>query len=213
MLSFLRESQVGQAPDCKSCSSDGDTQQQQYITVAGKGKNARKATYLLTTLFAAGAVCLWLMIQSSAPATVSAGTAADEEIEIEQAISRLTGVGSEMFSRMDEIVQKFYEFSNIEQVTVDELVRNPFIHELFLGGIGQAIDLAGSATERQGRQTNQMELLSIMQDGQRFCCMIEDKILYEGDSIKGYKVREIGGNFVRLESESLGTTVTLRLAE
>ena len=38
-------------------------------------------------------------------------------------------------------------------------------------------------------------------DGRK-CCMIDDKILYEGDSIKGFKVRQIGDNFVKLEQET-----------
>ena len=49
--------------------------------------------------------------------------------------------------------------------------------------------------------------------------MIGDKILYEGDSIKGFKVRQIGDNFVKLESDpesnraGLKTEIILRLSE
>jgi len=41
--------------------------------------------------------------------------------------------------------------------------------------------------------------------------MIDDKILYEGDSIKSFKVSQIGDSFVKLESE--GTEILLKLSE
>jgi hypothetical protein len=52
-----------------------------------------------------------------------------------------------------------------------------------------------------------MQLKSIikMPAGQRNCCMIDDKILYEGDLIKGFKVDRIVDNYVKLrwwDSES-----------
>ena len=45
-----------------------------------------------------------------------------------------------------------------------------------------------------------MKLLSIMQSesDQGACCMITDKILYEGDYIRDFKVRQIGDGFVKL---------------
>lgn len=46
----------------------------------------------------------------------------------------------------------------------------------------------------------QLQLLSIMQSDQGDCCMIGDKILYEGDSIEGFKVSQIGDSFVKLET-------------
>jgi len=41
--------------------------------------------------------------------------------------------------------------------------------------------------------------------------MIDDKILGEGDSIKGFKVQQIGDNFVKLESN--GVQIELKLSE
>ena len=39
-----------------------------------------------------------------------------------------------MADRMDEIVQKFYEFSDVFQVKVGELAKNPFEVEGFVQG-------------------------------------------------------------------------------
>jgi hypothetical protein len=53
--------------------------------------------------------------------------------------------------------------------------------------------------------------------------MIDDRILYEGDSIKGFKVQTIGDNFVKLEQISpneanstkpnTGAEIILKLSE
>ena len=43
-----------------------------------------------------------------------------------------------------------------------------------------------------------------MQTGRGNCCMVGSDILYEGDSVEGFKVREIGDTFVKLEWEPKG---------
>ena len=69
-----------------------------------------------------------------------------------------------------------------------------------------------------------MQLVSIMQTGQGNCCMINGKILYEGDSIQGFVVRQINDSFVKLDAEDaesdpehneerLGTQIILTLSE
>jgi hypothetical protein len=54
----------------------------------------------------------------------------------------------------------------------------------------------------------QLQLWSIMQTHQGNRCMIDDEILGEGDSIKGFKVVQIGDSFVKLESD--GAEIVLR---
>ena len=176
----------------------GQTDTQEYLTVSAKGKNARKSTMLLVGLFILGLLCLWFMIKKSSPKTASATTPNAEETQIEMAITRLTGVSSEMFNRMDEIVNKFYEFSDVLQVRLNELVKNPFKYDVFLGDLKKASDIENKDYEMLRQQ---LQLFSIMQSEQGNCCMIDDKILYEGDSIRGFRVRQISNNFVKLEWE------------
>jgi len=224
-----------QAPPLRQGRGQGDIQTQQrayqgakeYLTVAAQNKNARKSTMLLAVLFGMGLLCLWFMIKKSTPQTVTGAIISTEEAQIEMAIARLTGVRSEMFNRMDEIVKKFYEFSDVQQVKVDELVKNPFKHELFLVGVEEISDTEEGDfdidAEMMRQRTKSMQLLSLMQSEQGNCCMIDDKILYEGDLIKGFKVSQIGDGFVKLEwdpspSEGrdegrLGTQIILKLSE
>jgi preprotein translocase subunit SecG len=190
--------------------------QQEYLTVAAQDKNARRSTILLVGLFILGLLCLWFMIKKSSPQTAAAssGQAGTEEAQIETAITRLVGVRSEMFDRMGEIVKKFYEFSDVQQVKVDELVKNPFKHEILLGSLKEKSDTEkgnfGVNTEIM-RQKKNMRLLSIVATDSGKCCIIDDKRLYEGDSIGGFNVRQIGDSTVSLESN--GVEIVLKLSE
>ena len=117
MLSFLREQSNGDVPEEKPGtaveSAQGDdaekSQEQEYLTVAAPGKRTRKSTIFLAVLFIIGLLCLGYMIKKSTPQAASAASDVTEETQLEAAITRITGVKSEMFSSMDEIVNKFYE--------------------------------------------------------------------------------------------------------
>jgi preprotein translocase subunit SecG len=197
--------------------------QQEYLTVEARDKkNVRRSTILLAGLFALGLLCLWFMIKKSSPQTAAAspGKVNTEEAQIEAAIAQLTGVGSEMFDRMGEIVKKFYEFSDVQQVKVDELVKNPFKHEILLGGLKEKSDTEEGSfganaeiirQEQLRQQTKNMQLLSIVATDRGKCCVIDDKRLYEGDSIRGFNVRRIGDSTVLLESN--GVEIILKLSE
>jgi hypothetical protein len=227
MLSFLREqgpedSLVPKPPEAagkKPADGTKETQEQEYLTVATQRKQVRKTTILLAVLFGIGLLSLWLMIKKSASQTAAASVGT-EEAQIETAITRLTGVRSEMFNRMDEIVKKFYEFSDVPQVQANELVKNPFELETFLGDVKVTSDTEerdyDSEAERMRRQqlrqqTKNLELLSIMQSDQGNCCMIDDSILYEGDSIRGFRVCQIGDGFVKLKCGDV--EIVLKLSE
>lgn len=224
MLSFLREqetrdSQVQGTDKPAKAGPSPELQQQEYITVSAQNNNVRKSTMLLAVLFVMGLLCLWFMIKKSAPQTASASATGTEETQIERAIAQLTGIKSEMFSRMDEIVKKFYEFSNVLQVQVNELVKNPFELELFLAKLkGKTIaqenfniDTEMLRKQQLKQQAKNLQLGSIMQSEQGNCCMINDKILYKGDSINGLQVTQIDNNSVKLESQ--GVEIVLKLSE
>jgi preprotein translocase subunit SecG len=198
MLSFLREQSFGDsdvqgAPKSSGgeagtgrdhTSPDSSDKEQQYLTVAAQGKDVRKMTMLLAVLFVIGLLLLLFMIKKSVPQSAAAASDNAEESRIEKAIARLTGVGSEMFKRMDQIVNKFYEFSDVEQVRVNELVKNPF--EIFLVDGAETPDSKEAELLRQKRlkqSKTEFQLLTICQTEQGNFCMINDKILYEGDMI------------------------------
>ena len=241
MLSFQKEQGVGNLPGQKqnavTAGSKGNgsekSQDQSYLTVAEHGKRARNSTVVLAVLFIIGLICLWFMIRESSPQAASAATDQTEGARIEAAITRLTGVKSEVFGRMDEIVRKFYEFSDVLQVQVSELAKNPFRLELFLAGakeepqatrIVPEIDVENLWRQQIQEKAKGLELSGIMQTGRGNCCMVGSDIFYEGDSVEGFKVRQIGDTFVKLEweprpdekrfgAQSESVEIVLRLSE
>ncbi len=222
MLSFMRDDEIKNSqPEGQNIQADGsgfeDEQvdsEQDYLAVAEHGRNLRHSTIMLAIVFSIGALCLLFMIKKSTPKTASAATA--EETRIENAIAELTGIKTEMHSRMGDIVDKFYQFSDVEQIDVRQLKKNPFMRDLYSndagGGLGAGFDIdrqfLRSEVEAKSRE---FRLWSIMESPRGSSCMIDDKILYEGDSIKDFKVTKIGSGFVELSSN--GIEVILKMSE
>ncbi len=219
MLSFLRDQnnagaagKESPAPAVKppadgTSGSTAGSPEQDFLTVSSGGKRARKSTMVLAILFIAGLACLGFMIKRTAPQAASATSGQNEETKVEAALARLTGIKSEVFGKMDEIVTKFYDFSGLMQVQVNELSKNPFTLELIAPDTKQAplvldtseADSAAAWRQQLRQRTKDMKLLSIMSSEQTKSCMIGSKILREGDSIQGFVVRQINDNSVKLQ--------------
>lgn len=237
MLSFMREQGGDSLPVDKTAGSgqqngaapDGG-EPQEYLTVATNSQNLRKSTILVAILVAIGLAGLGYMIRKSQPQAASAQPFKDEENKIEMAIGRLTGVSSEMIGRMDEIVNKFYEFSDVFQVRVNELVKNPFQVEMIMGAIQdeeatKRDDAARAAVirrEQVKKRASTLKLLSVMRSDDGNACMINDRILRYGDSLEGFTITEIKAESVLLtwpsdaageSAEEEDLTIMLKLAQ
>ncbi len=214
MMSFMREQGAGNPSDHSSAATEPQgalpvsaPEAQEYLTVAANSKNVRRSTITVAILVAIGLVCLLFMIRKSQPQAAAAKQAATDETKIEAAISRITGVRSEMTDRMDAIVKKFYEFSDVFQVKVNELAKNPFEVEggMMKGLKGQDVvtddpQVQAELIRRQKMQekAGTLRLLSIMRSDYGHSCMINDQILQQGQTIEGFTVAQIGSNSVEL---------------
>ena len=212
MLSFMREQGAGDpsANQTKGAaqrqSKSAEDSAQEYLTVATNTKTLRRSTMLVAVLVAIGLLCLWFMIRKSQPQAASAKQVDQEEMTIESAIGRFTGISSEMVTKMDQILKKFYEFSNVLQVQMSELAKNPFEVEIFAKDIKPETALARNdeeqaamiRRERLKQRASTLGLLSVMQTGRANSCMINDKILQQGDTIEGFVITSIGGDYVEL---------------
>jgi len=227
MLAFMKDQGLGDMTTQKNSSATvgddvGKPQDQQYLTVATRQNHVRKSTYLLMSIFAVGLISLIFMIKQSSPQKALADVE-PAEAKVEVAISKLTGIKAAMFERMDQIVQKFYEFADFQQVKVNELVKDPFATDMFLltsAGTGnEKTDLEDAAAilQRQVKlRAKEMKLRSIIKSDTRSCCMINDKIVYEGDLIKGFRVEKITQRTVMLVWEQSGhdnIQIIMKLAE
>jgi hypothetical protein len=219
MLSFMREQNAGRTQEnpaagqaAQSTNPGSKEENQDYLKVATDKSRVQKSTILVAILIGLGLVCLWFMIHKSRPQAAVAQPSKDEQTQMEATISRLTGISSEMLSRMDEIVKKFYEFSDVAQVGVNELVKNPFEIETFMDALkDEAIAEQDDAAkmylmqrQRLKERAASLKLLSVIRSDQKNVCMINDQLLCEGDCIEGFTVTKIGSDFVRLLWSSSG---------
>jgi preprotein translocase subunit SecG len=206
------------AVENNEAASDGNPSQgslqnleQDYLVPAEHGRNLKRSTITLAILFSVGVLCLWFMIKQTGPKQAAAST---EEAQIEKAIAQLTGIKTEMNSRMDEVVDKFYQFSDVEQVEVDELKRNPFVYD-FTPEAEDGADKYSVNREMLKQEmdvkSGKMRLWSIMESPQGSCCMIDDDLFYEGDKIQDLTITRIEESFVELSS--MGITVKLKMSE
>lgn len=207
MLDFLHDQQDEDSKNAKSKDTvsksapedDKKQNQDEYFTVKTGEKKLQKSTVLLAVLFGAGLLLLLFMIKKGTPQPTEAAAVSPEQAKIDVLIARLGGVRAEMSNRIDKIIKKFYEFSNTPQVPINQLIKNPFKFDTYFHGWDENNEDLHSLV--RDYSVENMQLFSIMRsDNAKWCCMIDDKILYEGDSINGFEVSEITENYVRLKS-------------
>jgi preprotein translocase subunit SecG len=172
----------------------------EFLARVRHGKKMKQSTIILAVLFTVGAVCVWFMIKKTTPPPADAAVGT-EEAKIENAIAQLTGIRTEMNARMGDIVARFSEFSDVEQIDVADLKKNPFAIELSVGDFEHTLE-PGRRKEVEERAQG-LQLWSIMASPKNACCMINNKILYKGDKIDGFTVTEIDSRFVELELDEI----------
>jgi len=197
--------------------SGENSSHQDYIVPTVSGKNIRQSTFMLAGLFLIGAACLWFMIKKTSPQNANAAT--DQQLEVEKAVQQLTGIKANMYSRMDEVVEKFKHLSEVKQVDVNELAKNPFMQPA-LAVPDEQTRFENELLERSRleqlkieaeQKVKDLKLWSIMESKKGRCCMINDKLFYLGDSINGFTITEIGETYVVLDYQ--GVSQILRIAE
>ena len=182
------EPQVSQANEAEGPKDPEENEE--YLTVAPKEQKTRRSTYALIFFFVFGLCCLVVMIKKSTPQAAMGSIMSPEDLRIEEIISRFGGANSNISSQMDDILKKFYKYNEVHQIPVNSLSKNPFKSREFFSSVTE------SSSKAVKSQT--MQLISIMQSEQGSCCMINDKILFEGDTIGKYNVVKITENIVFL---------------
>jgi len=214
MLPFMKDQDSPQEPTGAENTTGGIGSldgEERFLTTAQHGRHLRHSTIMLAVVFTAGALCVWFMIKKVTPAPTVAAEV-QEEAKIENAIAQLTGIKTEMDNRMGDIVAKFSELADVEQIDVTDLKKNPFEHELSVGGLTDGFDSARELLRREVEEKAQgLQLWGIMASDGEACCMINNKFLHKGDKIAGFTVAEIDKRFVKVELDGIG--VILRMPE
>lgn len=211
MLNFMNENSKFDNDEEKESSQDQilneqtnveQIQDSDYLTTSVDKSNVKRSTMILAAIFAIGAGSILLMIKNVSPQSANAASSAKAENELDMAIARLSGIKAEIFQKMDSIAKKFDEFSNIEQVSVKQLRKDPFRSQY-----SSSLN-SGKSSEAQN-SGGYLLLDSIIQSDDGNFCMIDGKVLKEGDIIDGYTIKAIEKNSVRLESD--GDVKTLKI--
>jgi hypothetical protein len=208
MLDFQKDSNnfdnLSQEQDSNGCENLNDqysqeteysNQNNEYLTTSVQNSSIKRSTVILCAVFAVAGGAIFFMIKKGAPQSASAATPQGVVSEIDLAIAKLSGMKAEIFNQIDGIAKKFDEFSNFQQIPVDQLKINPFKSKAY--GFTNA---KSDSSEYSTSYTGSLKLDSIMQSGNESFCMIDDKILFIGDTIGGYKVIQIGKDFVNLDN-------------
>ncbi len=207
MLSYLRNNAI---PETKQ--QQDQANQEGYISPAAGAKNVRQTSMLLAGLFVIGMFSVFVMIKKAA---VPQQAAAAKDAQIEAGLAQFAGIKKDMFSQMDQIVQKFHDFSNFEQIKPTELARDPFYSRLAISAQvmrdlnRQAAGDANAVESVLFTRVRELQIQSIMNSQDKPCCMINDKLLYVGDKIEDFTIAAIGGNFVEFKAGQFSTVLKL----
>ncbi len=210
MLSYLRDAnqtpaaaqmqqEAGSSSGQESASQSGG-----YLKPAVHARTVKQGTIILIILFLVGAGGVWWMIKKSGLSQAQ-GAAEEEVSQIDKALVQLTTFQTEMNTQMDSVSSRFSQASELGQITVADLKKNPFRQEYSLDSTGE--DLSDNQSlirkEEMQRRAALMKLWSITARDTNSCCMINDKVLYVGDSIQGFVVKEILSDRVRIAYEDI----------
>jgi hypothetical protein len=211
MLSYLKDGNQLPASSDMPDSDQAASSTEDYLTVSNNSQKVRKSTTAVAVLFAIGALGLWLMVKKTTPAAANAEPS-QNQVQLETALAQLDSMKAEMDSQMNSVSGRFYQFNNVDQVEVEELKKNPFIRGEIGGGAGTSG--AGDQRLEQIQQEAQilsmgLELWSITATPKGICCMIDDKVLYQGDTYRNMTVKSITEKIVTLEYK--GTDVELKM--
>jgi preprotein translocase subunit SecG len=207
MLSFLKEGQLkplGGEPELPANQATEGGNQSDYLTVAGHGKKLKQSTTLLIILFVVGTAGVWMMIRKAAPAQAAASQKKDDVAEIETAVAQLNGMQNEVNNQMKSVTTRLNHLSQVGQVGVEDLRKNPFIIDVtaeVAGGTNLAQKQMAESLMRQ--KAAAFELWSISESPRGLSCMINDKVLYTGDLIDGFVVKEIRATSVLVEQNGI----------
>ncbi len=209
MLSFLKEEaieqdkeQVANAP-VENAAVAETTQDQDFLESKVSEKPAKRTTAILAGVVIAGAIALFLMIKQVSPASLE--TVNKDQMAIDIALSQLSS-GESLTKQIDSVVKRFYDFSNVPQVEVKWLQKNPFTLSSKLiapDDISKTKNEKPEVAIKNGRIdiADTINVYGVMNIDGKFCCMIDDRLFYVGDKYKNFTVSKISSGSVVLTKD------------
>jgi hypothetical protein len=171
---------------------------QDFLVPSSSGKKVKYSTIILGVVFLVGAASLFLMIKKIGPSDAQAGPS-QEDLKIESAIQKLSGSKAAITSKMNAIVDRISRLTDLDQVSVEDLKRNPFVLDNSHGGVD-----VSDFIDKQRTGDGGLSLWSIMDSGDQMRCIINGRAYNVGDQVGDYSVKSITEKSVELDAgESL----------
>jgi len=167
---------------------------QDFLVPSSSGKKVKYSTMILGVVFLVGAASLFLMIKKIGPADAQAGLSQDD-LKIESAIQKLSGSKAAITGKMNAIVDRISRLTDLDQVSVEDLKRNPFVLDNSFGGVDVSDLIDKKRTGDEG-----LSLWSIMDSGDQMRCIINGRAYNVGDQVGDYSVKSITDKYVELDA-------------
>jgi len=189
---------LSQVSDQEQTSDQKQTSSQDFLAPSSSGRKLKYSTMILGAVFLIGVASLFLAIKKFGPAEAQAGPS-EQDIQIERDIAKLVGSRAAINNKMNDVVDRISKLSDVEQISVDELKRNPFLKEP-LSDDDDNLLLVEETEDGEVIQEDEsvFKLWSIMEFGSKKSCMIDDRVYVVGDRIGNYQIKLIGEEFVEL---------------
>jgi preprotein translocase subunit SecG len=208
MLSFQKEEKihpaVGETEMPVAQQESSAEHKDDYLTVAGHEKKLKQSTIILMAVFVVGALGVWMMIRKAVPSVAAAAQKKDEVAEIEMAVAQLNGMQNEVNSQMKNVTARLNHLSEVGQIAVEDLRKNPFMREEPSDRMNADSPAQKQFLEEQARRNAAvLQLWSITASPRGARCMINDKLLHPGDKIEGFSIKEIRTASVIVEQNGI----------
>ncbi|MCF7955817.1 MAG: hypothetical protein K9M75_08455 [Phycisphaerae bacterium] len=165
-----------------------------FLVPSSSGKKVKCSTIILGVVFLVGAASLFLMIKKIGPSQAQAAPSQDD-LKIESAIQKLSGSKAAITGKMNAIVDRISRLTEVDQVSVEDLKRNPFVLDNSFGGVDVS-DLIDKKRTGDGG----LSVWSIMDSGDQMRCIINGRAYNVGDQVGDYTVKSITEKYVELNT-------------
>lgn len=219
MLSYLKESSAESVnaqshnKNISEMSKASNKLQDEYLTPSSGENKVRRMRMLVGAIFVAGLLVLVLMIKGSN--TENMKISDENAAKIDMAIAQLSCLSDKHQNEISTIINKFYKYSDFEQIHVNQLRKNPF---KIVAAAQSYADMNQNESAGEAVNTNlatnmkpeqMFKLQSIMKIDDVYHCMINDKIYVADDTVAGYAIKAIDAGSVTMINNGNNVVLTI----
>jgi hypothetical protein len=175
----------------------GDTE---FVAAEEKKPVVTQGMLYLLLLVAIGGGGTWFMYKKQSPSAAAAAASADTA-QAQQTIDNFLSTGpqgiklmQEMLHNTESIVKEFLDYPSAPQIPLSELHTNPF--RFSRNETGKVDEDAAKLRKEEERAaakkaSQALNLQSIMVNGSRSSCMINNKMVTEGQQVEQFVIEKI----------------------